>query len=165
MELDGEEGSPEAGQTTEARDYGIIPDFDELDDDLKEDDSPKAEETLQERIQALNSELDKMAPNMRAVDRLEATSARLHSTERDFQAARRAAARAKEAFEEVRERRAELFNKYDVPLLPSIPASFCPQLFPTRTIHFNPAAMLTNLSRTTEPSNTSRIKSAQSTRS
>ncbi|KAJ9665492.1 Structural maintenance of chromosomes protein 1 [Coniosporium apollinis] len=111
MELDGEEGSPGAGQATEARDYGIIPDFDELDDDLKEDDSPKAEERLQERIQALNAELDKMAPNMRAVDRLEATSARLHSTEKDFQAARRAAARAKEAFEEVRERRAELFNK------------------------------------------------------
>ena len=48
---------------------------------------------------------------MRAVERLAAATERLKTTDADFDAARRKARETKEAFDEVREKRAELFNK------------------------------------------------------
>ncbi len=78
---------------------------------LIQDPTPKCEDALLDRISTLSAELEKMAPNMRAVERLEGVEVRLKSTERDFEAARRAAKKAKEDFEDVKERRLELFNK------------------------------------------------------
>jgi structural maintenance of chromosome 1 len=98
-------------QVEEIQDYGIDLDFDNLDDDLKEDDSPKQEDALKQTIDGLNTELDKMAPNMRATDRLESVESRLRSTEKDLEAARRTAKKAKDDFEEAKEKRLELFNK------------------------------------------------------
>ncbi len=82
MEIDVDEAS---GQVEEIRDYGIEVDFDELDEDLTESDSPETEEGLKEVINNLNSELDKMAPNMRASDRLQDVAVRLESTEKDLE--------------------------------------------------------------------------------
>lgn len=111
MDVDGED--PDATQLAgvDVQDYGIEVDFDSLDEDLKEDDSGKADEKLQETISTLNSELDKMAPNMRANERLEGVESRLKTTEKDFENARKAASRARGDFEDVREKRLELFNK------------------------------------------------------
>ena len=52
-----------------------------------------------------------MAPNMRAIERLEGTESRLRTTEKEFEDARRRAKRAKDDFREVKEQRFELFNK------------------------------------------------------
>ncbi|GAB7354420.1 hypothetical protein MBLNU459_g4911t1 [Dothideomycetes sp. NU459] len=107
MDIDGGEESQEAP----AEDYGIRVDFDGLDDDLKEDSSEQCETSLQENISTLQSELDKMAPNMRAIERLEGVEARLKATDNEFETSRRAAKRAKDDFDEVRETRLDLFNK------------------------------------------------------
>jgi structural maintenance of chromosome 1 len=110
------------------QDYGIEVDFETLGDSLKEvcktcdivhsdahmkiqDSDEKVEEELQERIRSLNSELDKMAPNMRAMERLEGVENKLRSIEKDFEDARKRARRAKDDFEEVMGKRSELFNK------------------------------------------------------
>ena len=108
MDVDEDEQS---GQVEEVQDYGIDVDFDALEDDLKEDDSAKQEDALKQEIDTLNSELDKMAPNMRATDRLEGVETRLKSAEKDLETARRDAKKAKDDFEDVKERRFELFNK------------------------------------------------------
>jgi len=70
-----------------------------------------AEDRLQEKISSLTAELEKLNPNMRAMERLESVKSRLESTEQDFEDARAAAKEAKEAFNEVKNKRFELFNK------------------------------------------------------
>ena len=93
------------------QDYGIDVDFEELEDDLREAPGDKVDEELQAKITSLDDELKTMAPNMRAIERLEGVESRLKTTEKDFEDARRRAKRAKEDFQEVKEQRFELFNK------------------------------------------------------
>jgi structural maintenance of chromosome 1 len=52
-----------------------------------------------------------MAPNTRAMERLESVENKLRSTEKDFEEARKGARKTKEEFEEVMRKRSELFNK------------------------------------------------------
>lgn len=52
-----------------------------------------------------------MVPNTRAMERLEGVESKLKSTEKEFESKRRQAKRAKDDFEEVKERRFELFSK------------------------------------------------------
>ena len=52
-----------------------------------------------------------MAPNMRAIERLEGVENRLKTTEKEFEDARRQAKRAKDDFQDVKDRRFDLFNK------------------------------------------------------
>ncbi|KAK6954199.1 hypothetical protein Daesc_004164 [Daldinia eschscholtzii] len=92
-------------------DYGIEVDFDQLDDDLKNPDDESIEERLQEKISSLTAELEKLNPNMRAIERLEVVEARLKATERDYNESKAAFEAAKDAFDEVKAKRFELFNK------------------------------------------------------
>lgn len=62
-------------------------------------------------ITELTNELATLNPNMRAIDRLSTAQNRLKTTDTDFENTRRTAREAKEAFEEVRQKRADLFNK------------------------------------------------------
>ncbi|KAI9755380.1 MAG: substrate-specific activator of APC-dependent proteolysis [Chaenotheca gracillima] len=110
MDID-EDGDMSNFQIPAVQDYGIELDFDVLNDDLKENSDEKLDEELQDKIATLASELDKMAPNMRAIERLEGVEGRLKGTEKDFEDARRRAKRTKEEFQDVREKRLELFNK------------------------------------------------------
>ena len=132
MDIDGEEDSSQLGPVV--KDYGIEIDFDVLEDELKEvivspssfpqlpatdtrpqemseRDAKKTEESLQETIANLSAELERLNPNMRAMERLSTTEDRLKSIERDFDTARRYAKRAKDDFDDVKEKRSELFNK------------------------------------------------------
>lgn len=52
-----------------------------------------------------------MAPNMRAVERLEVVQDRLKNTDRDYEDARKRAKRAKDEFQAVKEKRFEAFSK------------------------------------------------------
>ncbi|KAJ5572776.1 Structural maintenance of chromosomes protein 1 [Penicillium hetheringtonii] len=77
-------------ETPVVQDYGIEVDFDSLGETLKEESDDKLEEELLEKVRGLNNELDKMAPNTRAMERLET---------------------AKDDFEAVMKKRSDLFNK------------------------------------------------------
>ncbi len=52
-----------------------------------------------------------MAPNMRAIERLEGVQDRLKTTDKEFEDARKRAKRAKDEFQAVKEKRFELFSK------------------------------------------------------
>lgn len=102
---------PEASTLPEVQDYGIEVDFDDLDEDLRESNGEKLDSELQDRVKTLNSELESMAPNMRAVERLGVVQDRLKTTDREFEDARKRAKRAKDDFQAVKEQRFELFSK------------------------------------------------------
>ncbi|KAK2748352.1 Structural maintenance of chromosomes protein 1 [Myotisia sp. PD_48] len=110
MELD-EDSNTLGSHNKVFQDFGIEIDFATLGDSLKEDSDDKLDDELQDRIRSLNSELDKMAPNMRAIERLEGVENKLRSIEKDFEAARRRARKSKDDFEAVMQRRSDLFNK------------------------------------------------------
>nr|OQO24236.1 hypothetical protein B0A51_12292 [Rachicladosporium sp. CCFEE 5018] len=105
MDVDGEAPAPRYN------DHGIIPSFENLGDDLREDYNEETLTALQEEISKIQSALDKLAPNMRSADRLESTATKLRATETDFNAARAAAKSATKAFETCRNTRQSLFNK------------------------------------------------------
>lgn len=52
-----------------------------------------------------------MAPNMRAMERVLVAKGRLATTDKDYEDARKSAVKAKEAFNKVKEKRFDLFNK------------------------------------------------------
>ncbi|KAJ6112107.1 Structural maintenance of chromosomes protein 1 [Penicillium sp. IBT 18751x] len=109
--MDVDEADDLDGEGPVVQDYGIEVDFESLGDSLKESAEEKLEEELLEKVRTLNNELDKMAPNARAMERLETVENKLRSTEKDFEDARRQARRAKDGFEEVMKKRSDLFNK------------------------------------------------------
>ena len=74
-------------------------------------DDADIEEHLQEKVTSLSSELEKLNPNMRAIERLDAVEDRLKLTEKDFEDSRKAAKISRDAFTEVKEKRFDLFNK------------------------------------------------------
>ncbi|KAI1811364.1 RecF/RecN/SMC [Poronia punctata] len=92
-------------------DYGIEIDYSKLDDDLKNPDDEHIEEQLQDKITSLTAELEKLNPNMRAMERLEVVEARLQATEDEFEQSKIRYKAAKEAFDEVKAKRFELFDK------------------------------------------------------
>jgi structural maintenance of chromosome 1 len=59
----------------------------------------------------LEEELKQMAPNMRAIDRLQGVESRLKITDKEFEEARKRARDSKEDFQQVKDMRFELFNK------------------------------------------------------
>lgn len=67
-------------------------------------------EGLQEKINTLSSELEKMAPNLRAIERLEGVESRLKGVEEEYEEARQGAKRAMDEYVEVRDKRSDLFN-------------------------------------------------------
>ncbi|KAJ4145656.1 hypothetical protein LMH87_004497 [Akanthomyces muscarius] len=91
-------------------DHGIEINFDGLDDDLKQSDDPSVEDSLTERIANLTTELEKLNPNMRAMERLESVESRLKQTDQEYEDSKTAAQEAKEAFSNVKQKRYEIFN-------------------------------------------------------
>ncbi|GKU15122.1 unnamed protein product [Fusarium langsethiae] len=92
-------------------DHGIAIDFDGLDEDLKASGDPSVEEGLSEKITSLTSELEKLNPNMRAMERLESVETRLRVTDQEYEDSKTKAQEAKETFNEVKQKRYDLFNK------------------------------------------------------
>lgn len=68
------------------------------------------ERKYQERIRLLQEELDKLAPNLRALDKLEGAETRLRSTMESFERTRAELKRAKEVFASVRRQRYDRFQ-------------------------------------------------------
>lgn len=76
-----------------------------LDEDLKENGSPARDEEFKEELKRRAEEIDEMAPNMKAIDRLEGVEQRLKEAEDQFDDARRDAKRAKQEFNNVKQKR------------------------------------------------------------
>ncbi|KAF9892884.1 Structural maintenance of chromosomes protein 1 [Aspergillus nanangensis] len=110
MDVD-EDGAGGIEGTVTVQDYGIEVDFDSLGETLKEESDEKLEEELLDKVRSLNSELDKMTPNTRAMERLESVENKLRDTETDFEDARKHARKTKDDFEESMHKRSDLFNK------------------------------------------------------
>nr|WJN25064.1 condensin complex subunit [Farysia itapuensis] len=94
-----------------APDFGIQVDFSELDDEAKEDGGPSMGAELQTRLDSITAEIEKMSPNMKAVERLDDTESKLAETEREFDRSRRQAKDARDEFNTIKKRRCDLFNK------------------------------------------------------
>lgn len=92
-------------------DYGIEVDFSQLEDEFKDPEDESIEDKLQEKISSLTAELEKLNPNMRAIERLEVVEARLTATQKDYDNSKAVYEAAKDAFDEVKTKRFELFDK------------------------------------------------------
>ncbi|KAE8234045.1 hypothetical protein CF326_g913 [Tilletia indica] len=95
----------------EVKDYGVELDFSELSDAEKEDGGPELERSFRDKINTVDLEIEKLSPNMRAVDRLGDTEAKLAKSEKEFERSRKETRDAREEFNQVKKRRCELFNK------------------------------------------------------
>ncbi|KAF9905566.1 Structural maintenance of chromosomes protein 1 [Lobosporangium transversale] len=63
-----------------------------------------------DRLRQLSEEIERLAPNMKAIERLEGVEARLKQTDKEFNAARKSARSIKEAFNSVKQERYDRFN-------------------------------------------------------
>jgi structural maintenance of chromosome 1 len=107
-----EEDAPTSSlKTHQVNDYGIMLDFDALDDELKNDDVEGVEAALQDNITKLNATLDKMQPNAHAAQRLATVEQRAKDTEQEYEDSRNTYRDLKARFEDTQEKRNELFQK------------------------------------------------------
>ncbi|KAJ7032498.1 condensin complex subunit SMC1 [Mycena alexandri] len=109
MDVDDDEDGTQ--QPRKVQDFGIEVNFDALDDDDREDGSADAIAEFDSEITKLNAEIERMAPNMKAIDRLEDVEAKLADTEKEADKARKDSKTARDDFTEIKRRRCELFNK------------------------------------------------------
>ncbi|KAK4940096.1 Structural maintenance of chromosomes protein 1 [Elasticomyces elasticus] len=111
MDVDEDDPTSSALKAYNVADYGIEPDFDALDDELKDEDNDDMEAKLLDDITKLNSALDKMQPNAHAAQRLATVEGRARETEKEYEDSRNTYRETKAQFEETMEKRNELFNK------------------------------------------------------
>lgn len=108
--MDVDEGDEDDAMEAAMDDHGIEVKYDSLDEELKNS-GDDVEEKLQERINSLTAELEKLNPNMRAIERLESVENRLKATEQDFENSRIALKETRDAFNAIKAKRFDLFNK------------------------------------------------------
>nr|VWO96457.1 Structural maintenance of chromosomes protein [Ganoderma boninense] len=92
-------------------DYGIEVDFDSLSDADRDDASGDVLKEIDDSIAKTTSEIERMAPNMKAVDRLDDVEAKMVETEKEAEKARKDSKSARDQFNEIKRKRCELFNK------------------------------------------------------
>lgn len=68
------------------------------------------EQTLLDKIATIEAEIDRMSPNMKAIERLDETEAKLAATTTEFDKARQTAKEAKDEFNRLKQKRTELFT-------------------------------------------------------
>ncbi|KLT43612.1 RecF/RecN/SMC protein [Cutaneotrichosporon oleaginosum] len=108
MAMDVDDGSLHPARTD---DYGIEPDFDPLTDEDRENDTPEYGAELEAQIAKMKADLERVIPNMKAVDRLKDVQNDLELAEDEAEDARRASKEARERFLGLKKKRCELFNK------------------------------------------------------
>ncbi|WVF72212.1 hypothetical protein IAT40_007024 [Kwoniella sp. CBS 6097] len=95
----------------EADDYGIEPDFEDLEDEDKENKSEEVGREFEAQIAKIKADLEKVVPNMKAIDRLADVEAGLEEAEQEADDTRRESKRAKDEFQSLKKKRCDLFNK------------------------------------------------------
>eukprot|EP01135_Chromosphaera_perkinsii_P000901 Nk52_evm64s152 gene=Nk52_evmTU64s152 len=92
----------------------IEPNYDSLPRKLREikskDDVERILEEFVEEVKSINSEIEKISPNMKANDKLEDVKNKLKASEDEFEHARQNAKGATDLFNKIKARRYELFN-------------------------------------------------------
>lgn len=94
---------------TEIPDWGIEIDYSSLSKESKEDNSDELERDLLKEIKDLSDQLEHMAPNMKAVERLEVVRARDKETTDEFEKSRKQAKAIKDKFLAVKQERYGMF--------------------------------------------------------
>ncbi|XP_071228986.1 structural maintenance of chromosomes protein 1A-like [Salvelinus alpinus] len=90
-------------------DYSIL--SEDLKDALAEDEIKGEMHTLQQRLNEQQSILQRIsAPNMKAMEKLESVRDKFQETSDEFEAARKRAKKAKQAFEQIKKERFDRFN-------------------------------------------------------
>ncbi|EDR03647.1 condensin complex subunit SMC1 [Laccaria bicolor S238N-H82] len=92
-------------------DYGIEVDFESIEDDERSEDPADANARYDKEIANITAEIERMAPNMKAIERLDDVETKLEQTEREADKARKESKNARDHFNDVKSRRCELFNK------------------------------------------------------
>ncbi|KAI9139793.1 hypothetical protein BKA69DRAFT_607804 [Paraphysoderma sedebokerense] len=87
----------------------ITIDYTDLDEDLKEQGTEEIENEFTEKVQKLNEEIERVAPNLKAIDRLEGVEIKAKQTDEEFERAKREAKTAKEKFLAVKDERFKRF--------------------------------------------------------
>lgn len=100
---------PISQMSIQSTDWEVEVDFSKLGETQRQDDSQKLDLEFQEQIKKYGEEIEEMAPNLKAVARLEGVNERLKVAEQDFNNARSAAKEAKEAFNAVKQKRYSAF--------------------------------------------------------
>ncbi|CEP08833.1 hypothetical protein [Parasitella parasitica] len=90
-------------------DWEVEVDFSSVGDSQRQDNSQKLDLEFQDQIKKYSDEIDQMAPNLKAVARLEGVQERLRVVEEEFNAARAFAKEAKEKFNIVKQKRYSKF--------------------------------------------------------
>ncbi|KAH0579770.1 hypothetical protein H2248_002607 [Termitomyces sp. 'cryptogamus'] len=106
--MDIDENEDGTQQLKKVQDHGIEVDFESLDEDTRENGSVA---DFDKDIAKLNAEIERMAPNLKAIERLEDVETKLAETEREAEKARKDSKTARDEFQDVKRRRCELFNK------------------------------------------------------
>ena len=103
MDVDEDESGTQP--VKKAQDFGIEVDFQLLDDEEREDGSPEALARFDKQIANINTEIDKMAPNLKAMERLTDVETKLAETEKEADRARKDSKQARDQFNEIKKRR------------------------------------------------------------
>ncbi|KAF8156010.1 condensin complex subunit SMC1 [Crassisporium funariophilum] len=111
MAMDVDEDEDGTQRPKEVPDYGIQIDFDSIDDENNSDDLAEATARYDKEIAEKTAEIERLAPNMKAVDRLDDVEIKLADTEKEADKARKDSKVAREQFNDVKKRRCDLFNK------------------------------------------------------
>lgn len=90
---------------------GIVVDYTTLGREAKARSDDAFEATYTDKIRELSEEIDRLAPNLRALDKLDSAEARLRSTMASFEESKQEAKRARDEFMSVRNKRHRLFTK------------------------------------------------------
>jgi structural maintenance of chromosome 1 len=94
-----------------ADDFGIELDFDLLEPEDKENSGEEVGHEFEAQIAKMKAEIERVVPNMKAIERLAEVQEGLEAAEVEADDARRASKQAREQFLELKRRRCDLFNK------------------------------------------------------
>ncbi|ESK86076.1 cohesin complex subunit psm1 [Moniliophthora roreri MCA 2997] len=108
--MDVDEDEEATQRPKEVQDYGIEVDFEMITEDDRERDPAEALAEYDAKISKLTADIERMAPNMKAIDRLEDVEAKLAETEKETEKARQDSKKAREKFQEIQKKRHDLFK-------------------------------------------------------
>ena len=105
LEEDEEKDEDESERPQKVEDYGIEIDYSELEDEEMEDSSLEAPARFDEEIAKVTAEIERMAPNLKAKERLKEAEAKLNQTEEEADKARKDTKKTRDQFNDVKQRR------------------------------------------------------------
>ncbi|EKM82180.1 hypothetical protein AGABI1DRAFT_36117 [Agaricus bisporus var. burnettii JB137-S8] len=109
MDIDDDEDGTQKPKAV--ADYGIEVNFELIDEDDRMQDPAEMIAQFDKEIASANNDIERMAPNMKAVERLDDVEAKLAMTEKEADKARKESKTARDYYNEIKAKRCELFNK------------------------------------------------------